>query len=387
MNLRNTIGVISLIIALTASPLSAQWLDDPKSESHIQKGVEYVYNLSFDLASAEFREVVRRQPDHPAGYFFLAMVDWWRIITDIENTSLDEKFLTKLDKVIDLCDERLDENEDDVAALFFKGGSLGFQGRLHGNREDWIKAANAGRSALPIVQRTYKLAPTNFDVLFGIGIYNYYADVIPSQYPFVKPLMIFFPDGNRDKGLIQLRKAAEHAKYANIEATYFLLQILFNYEKQYGEALTLASSLHERYPNNVIFHKYVGRCYAALGNHNMSRTIFTEIMGRVEKNTRGYDRGVEREARYYLGVEAMQSKQYDDALRHLYSCDEISRTLDKEEFTSFMVLANLRIGMIYDLQTKRDLAVTQYRKVLDMKDYQRAHEQAERYLKTPYNQS
>jgi hypothetical protein len=49
-----------------------------------------------------------------------------------------------------------------------------------------------------------------------------------------------------------------------------------------------------------------------------------------------------------------------------------------------MVLANLKIGMLYDLQAKRALAVEQYNKVLKMNDFQKAHDQARMYLKSPF---
>jgi hypothetical protein len=49
-----------------------------------------------------------------------------------------------------------------------------------------------------------------------------------------------------------------------------------------------------------------------------------------------------------------------------------------------MAMANLRIGMVYDMQGKRDLAVDQYRKVREMKEYQDSRAQAERYLAAPY---
>jgi len=52
-----------------------------------------------------------------------------------------------------------------------------------------------------------------------------------------------------------------------------------------------------------------------------------------------------------------------------------------------MVYTNLKIGMIYDLQGKRDLAIMQYKKVLKMKNYQDSRKQAERYIKTPYKNS
>jgi hypothetical protein len=51
-----------------------------------------------------------------------------------------------------------------------------------------------------------------------------------------------------------------------------------------------------------------------------------------------------------------------------------------------MVMANLKIGNIYDLLARRDLAVKQYEKVLDLKEYKESYRLAERYLKTPYMQ-
>jgi tetratricopeptide (TPR) repeat protein len=380
-------GLLLLFLLVLPHAASAQQLDDPVADAHVHAGIEKVYNLAFDSAATEFQAVVRDHPDHPAGYFFLAMIDWWRIVSDIGNASYDDRFLGELDKVIDLCEARLDKNEDDLTALFYKGGALGFQGRLYGNRGDWIKAANAGRNALPIVQRTYALAPGNSDVLFGIGIYNYYAELVPEIYPFVKPFMIFFPKGDRTKGIAQLRTAAAEGRYANTEASYFLLQLMFNFEKNYAEALPLALKLHARYPNNPLFHRYIGRVATAMENPTLGEKTWGEILDAVKEKKRGYDATVEREARYYAGVGSMNARRYEEALGSLYRCDELSRNLDKEEHTGFMVMANLRIGMIYDLQGKRELALKQYDKVLGMKDFQKSHEEAERYQKSPYQRS
>jgi tetratricopeptide (TPR) repeat protein len=384
----NRPGIAHLIFLflLLASPGRSfgQWIGDPDAEEHTRRGIDDVYNLMFDSAQTNFKYLIHKQPDHPAGYFFLAMVDWWRIITDFNNTSHDDGFFGQLDRVIDLCDKRLDKNENDIAALFFKGGALGFKGRLHGNREDWVKAANDGRQALPIVQKAYQLAPENNDILLGMGIYNYYAAVIPEQYPFVKPLMIFFPEGDRKKGFSQLRLASEKALYANVEATYFLMQILENFEKKYEDAVQLAVLLHTKYPNNPMFHRYTGRCYASAGRWNEAHTTFNEILQRVLSHQTGYDSYTEREARFYVGVYEMDNGNYIDALTHFYRVDELSRTIDHKEQSGFMTIANLRMGMIYDAQKKRELAITQYKKVLEMKDNQDAHAQAEQYLKTPY---
>jgi hypothetical protein len=383
----------ALAFILALSPLAgggtllAQWIGDPASEALTRAGIDHIYNLEFDSARTEFGKVIAAHPDHPAGHFFLAAVEWWRIMADIENTAYDDNFIGMLDRVIEVCDRRLEKDEKDIAALFFKGGALGFQGRLYGNREDWIQAANKGRSALPIVQETYRLAPENEDVLFGIGIYNYYAASIPEMYPFVKPLMLFFPEGDKAKGLDQLRHASKKAKYADTEAAYFLLQILYNFEKQNAEAGLLAADLHAKYPNNPLFHRYAGRTAAALGQWEIAQATFGEILERSRSGKLGYGPVVEREARYYLGVAGMQRGALDSALAHFYRCDELSRTIDAEKWTGFMTLANLKIGMIFDLQGKRDLAIKQYEKVLDMKDYQSAHDQAKRFKNAPYGKS
>jgi hypothetical protein len=340
--------------------------------------------MAFDSARAEFQEVVRSNPDHPAGYFFLGMVDWWVILIDIDNESHDEEFLATMDRVIAICDKRLDKDENDLAGLFFKGGALGFQGRLHANREDWVKAASAGHSALDLVIKAYKIAPNNYDVLFGMGIYDYYAAVIPEQYPFVKPLMLLFPKGDKDKGIEQLRQAVQHASYANREAAYFLIQIFINYEKRYGEALPLAAELHNQFPDNPVYHRYVGRSYAAVNDWTDTRTTYAEILACANRHKFGYGVSDEREAHYYLGLMDMNEEKFDPALQHFYKCDELSRTLDKSGPSGFMAMTNLKIGMVYDLQSKRDLAIAQYNKVLKMPDYQGSQKLAERFLARAY---
>ena len=117
-----------------------------------RRGIASVYNLEFENAQKDFQELIRRSPGDPAGYFFQAMVRWWMIMIDIDDTKYDAEFYAALDGVIAMCDSLLDRNRDDVNAIFFKGGAIGFEGRLKFHRNDYLGAANAGRKALPLVQ-------------------------------------------------------------------------------------------------------------------------------------------------------------------------------------------------------------------------------------------
>ena len=306
------------------------------------------------------------------------------IMIDIDDEQYDREFYGELDAVIGMCDSLLERDRDDVNAIFFKGGAIGFEGRLKFHRNDYLGAANAGRKALPLVQEALDLDPGNNDVLLGAGIYNYYADVIPSEYPFVKPLILFIPPGDRQKGIRQLSTASEKGTYASVEAEYFLLQIFYFYEKDYARALALALDLHAKFPANMVFHRFCGRTYVSVNNWDMARTEFTEIVALARSGMRGYTATVEREAQYYCGMAAMLGRRLDEALDRFYRCDEFSRRLDRDEASGFMAMANLRIGMVYDMQGKRDLALGQYRKVGEMKDYQDSRALARQYLATPY---
>lgn len=366
---------------------NAQWLEDRVIDQRVQHGIDELYNFEFDKADSDFSEVIKLYPNHPIGYFFRAMVQWERIISSFDDESHDDKLYKLLDVVIDICEKRLDENPEDVAAMFFKGGAMGFRGRLRANRGKWLGAANDGIVALPLVRKAFELEPDNYDVLLGIGIYNYYAAVIPGRYPIVKPAMIFFPNGDRKKGLEQLRQASLHAKYAKVEATYFLMQNYFIYEKDYPKALELARNLHERYPNNSMFYRYLGRSLVSTGYLGEANEIFIDIVSRYSQKQIGYDMYDAREAHYYIGKFEFLAGRFDTALKNLYVCDEISRKLDKEESSGFMSLGNLIIGMIYDAQGKRQFAVEQYNKVLAMKEYENSLKDAKKYLQQPYKRN
>jgi tetratricopeptide (TPR) repeat protein len=379
---------LSVLLVLFAISVShSQWLEDRVIDERVQHCIDELYNFEFTQAESDISEVIKLRPDHPVGYFFRAMVQWERIISKFDDESQDEKLYELLDSVVDICEKRLDKNPEDVAAMFFKGGAVGFRGRLRANRGKWLGAANDGIVALPLVRKAFKLQPYNYDVLLGIGIYNYYAAVIPSRYPYVKPIMIFFPSGDRITGLEQLRQASLHAKYAQVEATYFLMQNYFTYEKDYTQALELARKLHEKYPNNSMFFRYLGRCLVSTGYLGEANDIFVDIINRYTHQQVGYDTYDAREAYYYIGKFEFLAGRFDAALKNLYACDEISRKLDKEESSGFMSLGNLIVGMIYDIQGKRQYAILQYKKVLAMKEYENSYQDAKKYLQQPYKRN
>ena len=120
----------ALFLLAFPAPLRAQWIADPDVDRKVLSGIDEIYNFDFERAEQTFSEVVARRPEHPAGYFFRAMIQWERILSDFDDESQDQRLYDQLDQVIALCDKRLEDDSRDVTALFFKGGVSGEDNRI-----------------------------------------------------------------------------------------------------------------------------------------------------------------------------------------------------------------------------------------------------------------
>jgi tetratricopeptide (TPR) repeat protein len=357
-------------------------------DSTVIAGIHQIYNIKFNEAESTFRSLIADYPDRPAGRFFLAMIDWWKILLDPDNESYDDIFFQKLEDVIYQCDQILKKDPDNVEALFFKGGAIGFRGRLRAFRESWLKAADDGREALPIVEKAASLDPSNIDVKLGFGIYDYYAAVIPEQNPFLKPLMIFFPSGDKVKGIEELKETAEKGKYAKYEARYFLMTLFYDYENNPFAADVFAKELTKDFPDNPTFERWEGRISVKKGDYASAFKIFRDVLKKGEMNYTGYNfPAVKREAVYYVGLQYKNLHQLDSAKYFFNQCAELSKQIEKgEKESGFLINSYLYLGMINDLQGNRNEAIQYYKDLLDMREYGRSHSLAKNYIDKPYKE-
>ena len=354
---------------------------DAKFDSVVFKGIKQIYSIQLNQAEKTFGTLIKDYPNHPAGKFFIAMIDWWRIILDASSESRDEIFFDKIDEVIDQCDEILDKDPDNVDALFFKGGAIGFRGRLNALRDSWLSAADDGREALPLVELAGELDPENVDVQLGFGIYNYYAAVIPDEYPIVKPLMIFLPSGDKELGIKQLKNTAENGKYTNYEARYFLMTLYYRYEEDFDAAQKYSDMLLKDFPNNPVFERWRGRVALKKSDPVLADSIFRNIFYKAAIKLPGYNTlNIKREANYYIGNQFRIIGKLDSAQVYLERCIEYSQKIDTDEESGFLINATLYLGMIKE--TNRDYAAAKmyYEKVLDMKEFGESHNIAETNL-------
>lgn len=367
--------LICLIVVTTKS--YSQWsILKSDADSLVRKGADHIYNVQFDSAEVDFDEIIKRYPDHPAGYFLQAMVDWWKITLYRYTDKINDDFLKKLEKVIDISDKLLDKNEYDITGLFFKGGALGYRARFYSNEKQWFNAASDGKEAYDILMKAHEKAPGNHDIMLGTGLFNYFAVAIPEEYPILKPVVMFFPPGNKKLGLLQLRASMIYSRYTSVEAEVALMQIFYSFEKDFDQSFYYANDLFTRFPRNPYFHRYLGRCYVKLGKWDLIEETWRDIVKRCLKRELGYDNLTAREGLYYIGIALQRRDEQEMAIKYLKKCIDVSEYVDGDKETGFYSSTLLKLGISYKKLNDKKKALYYFKKVLDVDDYQNNHETA-----------
>jgi tetratricopeptide (TPR) repeat protein len=382
------LSIVSLLGGFAVKPAAADApppsiLADPVFQAEAKKGLDALYNMDFAAADEVFAKLAALYPDHPVSPFLHGLLPWWAMQLEPDDTSQDAAFLADMEKVIARCDRRLDADEHDVDALFFKSGALAFRGRLHADRKRYLKAARDGKQALGYLRDVVARDPGNDDLYFGIGLFDYLADVVPKRYKILRPFAFFFPRGNRARGLAELDRAMTRGRFVPTETAYSLLQIHYLFEQNYHEALKNVQWLRQRYPDNSLFHLYEARTYERLGRVEDASRVFQEILALCDKGQTGYTDSVAEQALYVLSRVEMQRNLHSVALAYLERLEALNarRPVD----TEYRALCRMRHGMALDALGRRPEAVRCYREALAMKGRPEiVDDKVKVFLKRPY---
>jgi tetratricopeptide (TPR) repeat protein len=365
-------------------PIPGSILSDPALLVQADEALDHLYNMRYQKADSIFDKIESRYPTHPIGPFLKSLTLWWQILPTltVHDTSFDRPFLSAMDQVIERSERMIKKKEYAFDAAFFKTAAHGFRGRLLSDRENWLRAAQDGKSALDHIFEIAEADTLNADLLFGAGVYEYFAEVIPGQYPIVAPLMLFFPDGDRERGLERLELAAMHGRFVSAEAAYFLLQIFSSFQPDYQKSIKYITLLRERYPDNALFHVLEGRILFRWGQWNEATQVFNAVVSAAKSGKLGYAKPLVSQAHYFLGRQDMLGGENERALEHFKQTLSLESGYSEDSF--YRAHATLRSGMVYDRLGNRKEALANYKKVLKIDNHANSRDRARRFIKTPY---
>jgi tetratricopeptide (TPR) repeat protein len=359
-------------------------LSDKQIQLECTQGLNDLYNFKFERAESEFRDLKTRYGWHPLPYFLLGLSQWWKIMPNTKNTSYDDSFLAYMDTTIQVAERLYKEYPVyKVESAFFLAAAYGFKGRLYSDEErhNWRKAASAGKSALDYLEESRGSHNLNPELLFGDALYNYFSVWVPEHYPALKPLLWFFPKGDKELGLKQLKEVSYNAFYTRTEAMVWLMRILNTYENDQFQALQISQYLIESYPDNPYFHRYYARMLYSVGRYAEAEPVCKEILARMDSGMTGYEATSGRYAAFFLGQIYESRKNLDEAKKYYEMCVKFAEEIDAVE-SGYYLYSLISLGEINQAKGNKAEAKRYFemvRKKADRKD--EAFKDAKRKLK------
>jgi hypothetical protein len=354
----------------TASEMDKNYdmlLKNPGVQIEATEAINLLYNYKFSEATKEFRWLQYRYPRHPMPHFLMGLAEWWKIVPNTENEAYDNRLLAHMDSCIYLAEKLYEEKENKVEPAFFLAAAYAFKGRLYSERKQWTKATFAGKNALKYMEKSKGYGDLSPELLFGDGIYNYYSEWIPKEYPILKPVLIFFQKGNKKLGIQQLEKVANNAFYTRVEARYFLLQI-YSMENQYGKAYDMAKYMWQTFPDNPYFERYFCRSAFVTGHMAEAQQAARNILDKIERGMPGYEGVSGRNAAFVLAYYSFNyTKDYDAAADYYQQAINYSVKTNSLN-AGYYVSSLIGLGKIAEEKKELDEAQRYYKLALDKAD-------------------
>jgi hypothetical protein len=210
-----------------------------------------ILNARFDQVEAGLTRACAVAP-REACDVLAATATWWRILLDPDSRALDEEFSAQAEEAIRSTEAWAAREPQNAEAHFYAGAAYAARVQWRVLRDEKLAAARDGKRIKQALERAIALDPNLDDAYFGIGLYQYYADVAPAAAKMLR-FLLMLPGGNKTEGLARMKRARAQGTLLQGEADYQLQILYLWYERRSDLAVDLLESLHDRYPGNPLF--------------------------------------------------------------------------------------------------------------------------------------
>jgi tetratricopeptide (TPR) repeat protein len=414
-NLRSIIILVLLLVTVgtgsaqqpqTSSPEAT---DKAKLDSLRRSGIEALYNLDYDKAERDFKEIVRLYPSHPAGPQLLAARLWIKTLYESRRlqSSLysSQSFYSSGDDTVDpkiitafrnltreakrLAEVRLKQNPKDIEALDWLAAIQGLKASFEEAVERrHFAALKDGDDAVDHHREVLRLDPNLIDAGLTVGLYEYVVGSLPLPIKVVAGITGF--RGSKKKGLAMLERVAQAGTWSRDDARTLLI-VLYTREKRFSDALSHARDLSAKYPRNYLFRleaadALVSQAEVERKNKNIEAAVKAEREAFATFDDLLHDRSVRDTVsraldlvHFKYGEVLLTAGERERAAKEFLAATRVERAEP-----TLVTMAHLYAARAFDLAGKRDDALSQYREVLTRPDIYAAHDEAKKGLREPY---
>jgi hypothetical protein len=359
------------------------------------------YNIDYAAARVKYEEIRKRLPQHPAGDLYLATVIWLeylnktrRLQTGLYNK--DSSFYAGAEKAReetegDAVDPEVDRafrdrmaqaktkalalvsrNKDDPDALFYLGSYYGVMAGYEASvARKFFGAMRNGSRCVDAHKKVLKLNPDYYDAYLSVGMYDYIVGSLPFTYKTIAA--IAGVRGNKERGIERLQTMIEKNSDSADDARVLLLAVFQN-EKRYEDSLLILEHLSVKYPRSYLVRLEKASTLVTLKRNEDAHRAFEELLKEPAA-------APALDLINYQYAEALAlNKDYQRAADHFLAVPQASGG-----DANLATVALLRAAQVYDLEGKREQAISQYKAVLARPNVYDTREQAERGLKEPFS--
>ncbi|MCX6140891.1 MAG: DUF3808 domain-containing protein [Candidatus Kapabacteria bacterium] len=318
------------------------------------EAMDLLYNLDFVAAEKKCNEVIGLAPGDPRGHFFKAMTYYYKMSFKggSKNDTAFWAFVYHADKVKQVCERLLDQNEQDTKAMFYLGGTIGFKGLAYVGRGETMKAIWDGKKGYDLLADAVAIDPTNMDAKMGLGMFQYMISQAPSALqPAIK---LAGMSGDRWGGLRMLEEAAAKGTYAKSEARRWLSSFYLD-EDLPKRAIVHLRIVKEAFPNNwYVLQQFADVTCFQLFDAKAAEDAY-KLMATMDVKT-GDDAYVRWVANTRLGYLSTARERYEEAISYYTTAYNVTSSSDRKNESA----SNL--GLAYELMGDRRVATMWYQK-------------------------
>ena len=386
-----------LALCLTAQAQPQNSHTDPLNlDPLVRQGYDRFYNLDYDGALKDFNQIAQQHPQDPMAWNYILVVTIFRELyhQDLLDTTYyahdsfifnkrevniskqaHDQINSLTDKVVSMCNARLDQNPNDKNALFARGYARGMHAAFITLADhSFSAAAHQGLQARNDSEAVLKIDPQYADANMAIGIQQFAVASLPR---FLRIMVgMFGVGGSKQKGIELLRISAEHGVVTSVESRT-ALSLFLRHDGRYPEALQVERSLTQQYPHDYLFALEVANLLKDEGHGYEAITAYKQVLDDAQKP--GYFIDPRLQMAWFGLAETQRGyNQLDDAVNSYIQAATQPNCSDW-----LRRRAQVSAGQVYDMLHRRAEAMKMYQMAATGSDTSQA-DLARKYLRTPY---
>jgi len=278
--------------------------------------------MRLDEAEKLGNSFIIRHPENPSGYLFRAITLGWRLFFTPEDTDtrqLRQDFKQAGRSCRAFAEEYRRQDKTRLEGTVCLGMSYGLEALIAMLEDRYLVMAPLALNAWEFLQEAVAIDPEYYDIYFGLGLYRYFTDVLPTL---VKMLAVVYGfEGDREQGLANLRLAMEQGFYTRDAAGLMLVNLHSYLETPDSSIHDIARDLYQRFPDNPLVHWRYGDILLRLKRYRQAAEIYREVARRIENDRPYYRNRMFTSYSFYfrLGLCNQRLGRNDEALKYYES--------------------------------------------------------------------